>query len=108
MLGAEVQEHCLDLFWRELKIKAVLHDSHELNKLDSAPTHHIDGLKEVPKVETVASHLRGQLHPQLLEDLSFVRGCCIVFIQARTGSKPLNDLFDYRVILHYVFLAHDL
>jgi hypothetical protein len=66
MLRAEVQEHCLDLFWRELKIEAVLHDGHELNEFDSAPPHHIDGLKEVPKVEAMASHLRCQLHPQLL------------------------------------------
>jgi len=66
MLGAEVQENRLDLFGRELKIKAVLNDGHELNELDSAPPHDINGLKEVPKVETVASHLRCQFHSQLL------------------------------------------
>jgi hypothetical protein len=107
MLRAEVQEHRLYLFGGELKIEAVLHDGHELNELDSSSPHHIDGLKKIPKVEPMASHLRCQFHPQLLMNVSLVMDF-IGFIDARTGSEAFDDLFNQWVILCDMFLADDL
>jgi hypothetical protein len=33
---------------------------------------------------------------------------CLGLIKARTGSEAFDDLFDHRIIVHDMFLSHDL